>query len=96
MALVREGRFIGTAGSLSSDSSIAGLLLAGIVWDPAGDSLALINDTEVRVDDRLGEYQVVEIRQDAVILLKDGKPVVLQLSFDPPTPSQEQRGGESR
>lgn len=89
--LVHDGRFVAVAGGgLSKESPVSDLHVAGIVWDPAGSSLALINDTEVKVGDQLGEYRVVEIRPDAVVLLKDGKPVVLQLSFEPPPPSQEQ------
>lgn len=89
VALVREGRFVGAAGTLSSGSSISGLQLAGILWDPGGNSLALLNDTEVKVGDRVGEYQVMEIRQDAVVIVREGKPVVLRMSSDEQDPSHE-------
>ena len=89
VALVREGRFVGTAGTFSSGSSVSGLQLAGILWDPGGNSLALINDTEVKVGDVVGEYHVMEIRQDAVVIVREGKPVVLHMSFDGQDPSHE-------
>lgn len=93
--LVHEGRFVAVTGSgLAKDLPVSDLHLAGIVWDPAGSSLALINEMEVKIGDRLGDYQVVDIRPDAVILLKEGKPVVLQLPFEQPIPSQGERGGE--
>lgn len=93
--LVHEGRFVAVTGSgLAKDSPVSDLHLAGIVWDPAGSSLALINEMEVKIGDRLGDYQVVDIRPDAVILLKEGKPVVLQLPFEQSIPSQGERGGE--
>jgi len=80
VALVREGRFIGGADAGGADYSA--LSLAGIVWDPAGRSIALINDTEVKVGDSLGEYEVQEIRSDSVVLVREGKPLVLQMLFD--------------
>lgn len=94
--LVHDGRFVAVTGGMSTAASVSDLHLAGIVWDAAGSSIALINETEVKVGDQIGEYQVAEIRQDAVVLLKDGKPIMLQLTFDTPTPSQEQRGGEDQ
>jgi len=81
--LVRDGRLIAPSGS----ENFSQLTLVGILWDPSGQSIALINDTEAKVGDVLGEYQVHEIRQDAVVLMREGQPVVLQLSFDtPPEP----------
>ena len=82
IALVREGHLVGpgSGGPIGADFST--LTLTGILWDPTGHSIALINDTEVMVGDRLGEYQVQEIRPDAVVVVRDGKPVVLQLVAD--------------
>ncbi|MBI3088412.1 MAG: hypothetical protein HYY91_05985 [Candidatus Omnitrophica bacterium] len=78
--LVREGRFVSAvAGGVGDFSNPA---LAGILWDPSGHSIALINEMEVKVGDVLGEYEVSEIRQDAVVLMRQGKPLVLQMSFD--------------
>ena len=76
--LVRDGRFIAAPGG----GDFSNLTLVGILWDPSGQSLALINDMEAKVGDVLGDYQVQEIRQDGVVLMRDGKPVVLQLSFE--------------
>lgn len=87
--LVHDGRFVAVSGGLPGGSAASDVHLAGIVWDPAGSSLALINETEVKVGDQIQGYQVMEIREDAVVLLKDGKPLVLQLSFEPLPPSQE-------
>ena len=78
--LVREGRFVSSvAGGIGDFSNPA---LAGILWDPNGHSIALINEMEVRVGDILGEYEVTEIQQDAVVLMRQGKPLVLQMSFE--------------
>ena len=70
-----------TASSSLADKPV----LYGILWDPNGHSLALINDTEAKVGDTINGYQVTEIRRDAVVLsVEGGEPVVLQLTFDTP------------
>ena len=79
--LLRDGRFVGSAGSPSTTHP-SDLLLSGIVWDPAGRSFALINETEVAVGETIGGYQVIDIRRDAVVLVRDGKPLMLQMSFE--------------
>jgi len=70
-------------------------VLYGILWDSAGNSIALINDTEVKVGDTVKGYRVTEIRQDAVVLTNGGEPVVLQIAFETP-PSGTTTGGERR
>ena len=82
------------------------LMLSGILWDPSRQSIALINDEEVKVGDAIGGYQVTAIRQNAVVLVRDGKSLVLQLAFDDPgalqphpgagTSRRTERGGERR
>ena len=82
VALVHEGRFVGTGGTLASASQPSDLQLVGILWDPGGRSIALINDAEVTVGEVVGDYQVVDIQQDAVTVMREGKPIILQLSFE--------------
>lgn len=60
----------------------ATLTLQGIVWDPAGESVALIDDREVKVGDRVDDYQVVEIRHDAVVLVREGTALTLTFSLE--------------
>lgn len=81
MPLVREGRLIGPS---KGPTGGAAPLLYGILYDPAGQSIAMINDQEVRVGDTVGGYQVAEIRQDAVVLKSGGEPLVLQIDFQTP------------
>ena len=81
--LVRDGRLVGVAPPgtrVSTDKPV----LYGILWDPAGQSIALINDGEVKVGDTIAGYRVQEIRQDAVVLSSGGVPVVLEIAFDTP------------
>ena len=93
--LVRDGQMVSMAQAAASESSLP--MLHGILWDPYGQSIALINDLEARVGDPVGEYQVIEIRHDAVVLSNGSEPVVLEINFDsPPAPSGTSLGGESR
>ncbi len=66
------------------------LMLQGIVWDPVGESIALIDESEVKVGNTVGDYQVAEIRQDAVVLVHDGQPLVLTI------PLEDRANGETR
>lgn len=88
MPLVREGRLI----SLSKERTPGTApVLYGILWDPAGPSMAMINDQEVRVGDTVGGYQVAEIRQDAVVLKNGEEPLVLQIDFQTPPSERSPR-----
>ena len=92
--LVREGRIVNATSGTKVPTSQP--ILYGILWDPGGQSIALINDVEVKVGDSIEGYRVMEIRQDAVVLRNGGEPVVLQLAFEtPPSPSTT-TGGKSR
>lgn len=84
--LVREGRLVNIPGATGGPMSASSLMLSGILWDPSHHSIALINDQEVTVGDTIGGYQVTAIRQDAVVLARDGQSVVLRLAFDESIP----------
>jgi hypothetical protein len=83
--LVQNGRPTGVIPGRGSDGSSTSPRLHGILWDPGGASLALINDGEFKVGDTVGGYRVAEIRQDAVVLTNGGEPLVLQISFEAPS-----------
>lgn len=88
IALVRDGRIIG--GIQNGPADMAKPVLFGILWDTGGRSLALINDTEVKVGDTVGPYRVMEIRPDAVVLSDGGEPLVLTIAFDTPPPKHQE------
>lgn len=93
--LVRNGELVNVAGRFGTlDQPV----LRGILWDPSGRSIALVNDMEVKVGDLIGGYRVDAIRQDAVVLTVDGgEPLVLQLEFELPGASSDTAtGGKSR
>ena len=83
--LVRDGRLAtATAGQKIETSKP---VLYGILWDPGGRSVALINNEEARVGDKVNEYLVKEIRQDAVVLASGGgEPFVLHITFEAASP----------
>lgn len=82
IALVREGRLIG--GVPPGQTDMGKPVLFGILWDPGGRSIALINDVEVKVGDTVGPYRVTEIRPDAVVMNDGGEPLVLTIAFEEP------------
>ncbi|OGW91566.1 MAG: hypothetical protein A3D28_06110 [Omnitrophica bacterium RIFCSPHIGHO2_02_FULL_63_14] len=86
VALVRDGRIVAISAGGHAESSTP--VLYGVLWDSGGNSIALINDGEARVGDMVGDYRVVEIREDAVVLANGGEPVVIRLAFEtPPKPA---------
>lgn len=85
--LVQDGRLARTGPSTLVDTSKP--VLYGILWDSSGQSLALINDSEVKVGDTVSDYQVHEIREDAVVLTDDGgHSLILQVSFETAPPER--------
>ena len=94
--LVRDGRIVvGTSrDGVPLDTSQP--VLYGILWDPEGQSIALINDEEAKTGQTINGYLVKEIRKDAVVLEgAAGEEMVLEISFDAPSskPLPERRNG---
>ncbi len=98
--LVIDGQMVTvTDDDESATADALTLKLIGILWDPGGHSLALINENEAQVGDRINGYQVTEIRQDRVVLKSaSGAVVVLEISFDTPTkkPNEASKSSESK
>ena len=83
--LVRDGRMIAVTGEEPASSGPADVslpLLGGILWDPAGRSIALLNDKEAMVGDLIGSYRLAEIYQDHIVLEQEGRRVTLRITFD--------------
>lgn len=49
------------------------LSLEGIIYDEQRLSYALINGLVVKVGDFIGDYQILKIQKDRVILIRDGQ-----------------------
>lgn len=93
VALVRDGRLVGV--SIKAVRNDEKPILHGILWDPGGRSIALINDAEAHVGETVGNYEILEIRRDSVVVSNGGEPVVLEIAFDEPAPGAT-KGGERR
>lgn len=59
--------------------SIAGIYLEGIVWDPDGASLAIINDEIMAEDGLVGGFRVKKISKEGVILIRDDEEYIVNL-----------------
>ena len=65
--------------------------LGGMLWDPGGQSIALLNGGEAKVGDEIDGYRVTAIRQDEVVLTRGQDRVVLRINFE----TQPPKAGES-
>ena len=65
--------------SYESDYQISDLVLEGVIFDPGGKSLAIINGIVVKLSDKMGQFTVLEITEDEVVLLKGEEKFVLEL-----------------
>jgi hypothetical protein len=54
------------------------MTLEGIIYDPKGDKLAIINTKVIKSSDHIGGFLVVSVEQDHVILRKDGQQFILK------------------
>lgn len=68
-------------------------ILYGILWDASGNSIALIDNLELKVGGMVQGYKVVAIRKDAVELEANGQSVELKIAFDAQSTSAP-KGGE--
>jgi len=55
------------------------LKLDGIMYDPHGDSIAIINGSLVRVGETIGDAVLSSIEQNKVIVIKDNQKVDIEL-----------------
>lgn len=89
--LVRDGHVVTPVAGTPMPN--AKPILYGILWDPGGPSIALIDDEELGVGGTVSGYRVAEIRQDAVVLVGGEESLVLQIAFDaPPDSSPSPKG----
>ena len=80
--LVRDGKLVSPSTTATTSGIVGPMVLDGILWDPRGQSIALVNGTEVKKGDRIGGYVVRDIRQDAVVLEQGSETLVLQINFE--------------
>jgi len=54
-------------------------VLEGIIWEQAGRSMAIINDQILGEHDKINGFEIVRVKQNEVVLSKDGKEISLFL-----------------
>ncbi len=65
--------------NFDKDLLVSDMILEGIIFDPNGKSLAIVNGNVVKVDDMIGLFAVSKIEQKKVILSKDQETFILEL-----------------
>lgn len=68
----------GTIIIYDGDVDFSDMILEGIIYDPKGERLAIINARVVKVSDDIGGFLVSSITPDHVVLRKDGRDFILK------------------
>jgi len=74
--VTKDGRILPGAKAVNETGDIE---LEGIIWDPNGKSVAIINKKLVKEQERILNMQVLKIKKDSVIVQKEGKVMVINL-----------------
>lgn len=72
-----NGRFVLEVGELFSFTDLS---LSGILWDPSGNSTALINDEIVQPGQEFYGFAIEKITENSVTVSRDGQEYTLWLS----------------
>ena len=59
--------------------SLEDIDLEGIIWDPQGGSVAMINGMILRRGDRIGDFEIVKIEKDRITLKSGSEQRLLKL-----------------
>ena len=77
MSLVtKDGRILPGARTVSETGNVE---LEGVIWDPNGKSMAILNGKLVKEQQRIMNMQVLKINKTSIILQKEGKVMVVNL-----------------
>lgn len=75
--VTKEGRLLPGAVVLSESEDVN---LEGIIWDPVGRSIAIINGKLIQEGQALFNLKILKIEKTKVLLEKDGKNIVVNLN----------------
>lgn len=64
---------------IEPEEEIPGINLEGIIYDPNGESYAIVNKMVVKTQDTIGDYKVFKIESERILLLKDKEIIELRL-----------------
>ena len=65
--------------NLESTGDTSEIILEGIIYDPRGSSYAIINAEVVAPGDTIGRFEVIDIKKNKIILLRDGERIEVKL-----------------
>ncbi len=74
--VTKDGKFIQGEGEFGGFEDV---VLQGIIWDPKGGSMAMMNGRILRKGDRIGRFEVISIDQEEVTLQAGEKQYTLRL-----------------
>ncbi len=77
--VTKEGVLIGAWQTSDLDLDDQEVLLEGIIWDPQGESLAIVNGVVVKEGDRFLNLKILEIKQKGIKLLKGNEELIINL-----------------
>jgi len=65
-----------------SGVSLEDIYLEGIVWDPDGGSVAMVNGMILKEGDQIGDFKILKIENDRIQLDANGEQRYLKLQID--------------
>jgi len=74
--VTKDGKLTITYGTLNSINDV---ILEGILYDPSGESVVIMNDLVLKEGTRAGDIQVKKIEEDRVVLSFEGKDYTFKL-----------------
>jgi len=74
--VTKDGKLTITYGTLNSINDV---ILEGILYDPSGESVVIMNDLVLKEGGRAGGIEVKKIEEDRVILFFEGKDYTFKL-----------------
>lgn len=75
--VTKGGIYIGSWQTQNLEEEI---VLGGIIYDPAGGSMAIINGMIVKEDEHILNFKVLEIGKERIILLKGDEEIIVNLN----------------
>ncbi|MBM3249827.1 MAG: hypothetical protein FJZ09_03140 [Candidatus Omnitrophica bacterium] len=70
-----DGRLLKLDKEEQEEAKKGPLVIEGVIYDKHGRSYAIVNGLAVGVGDMVGDYQVLKVKEDKVIFIKEGKPL---------------------
>ena len=71
----KDGKLMVTYGAINSINDV---ILEGILFDSEGESVVIMNDLVLKVNDQVGNIKIKEIKKNEVIISFKGKDYILK------------------